>query len=49
VARYDFSYYQRNKNRMLQSQDVAEKISEMIFDAKTYKNGDSVEMYSKNI
>lgn len=46
---YDFSYYQRNKTKMLQPKDVAEKIAEMIFDAKTYKNGDSVEMYSNNI
>ena len=46
---YDFRYYQKNKSKMLQPQDVAIKISEMIFDAKTYKNGDSIEMYSNNI
>ncbi|MDQ5875535.1 MAG: SDR family oxidoreductase [Thermoproteota archaeon] len=46
---YDFSYYQRNRTKMLQPKDVAEKIAEMIFDAKTYKNGDSVEMYNNNI
>jgi 3-oxoacyl-[acyl-carrier protein] reductase len=46
---YDFGYYQRNKNRMLQPKDVAVKIAEMVFDAKTYKNGDSVEMYNNNI
>ena len=46
---YDFSYYQRNKTKMLQPKDVAVKIAEMIFDAKTYKNGDSVEMYNNNI
>ena len=46
---YDFSYYQRNKSKMLQAKDVAVKISEMIFDAKTYKNGDSFEMYSSDI
>ena len=34
---------------MLQPHDVAIKISEMIFNAKTYKNGDSIEMYSNNI
>ena len=34
---------------MLRPQDVAVKIAEMIFDAKTSKNGDSVEMYSNNI
>ena len=37
---YDFSYYQKNKSKMLQPKDVAEKIVEMIFDTKTYKNGD---------
>jgi 3-oxoacyl-[acyl-carrier protein] reductase len=46
---YDFGYYQRNKSKMLQPQDVAVKISEMIFDAKAYKNGDSIEMYSSDI
>jgi 3-oxoacyl-[acyl-carrier protein] reductase len=45
---YDFSYYQRNKSKMLQPKDVAAKIAEMIFDAKTYKNGDSIEMYNNN-
>jgi 3-oxoacyl-[acyl-carrier protein] reductase len=43
---YDFSYYEKNKSKMLRPQDVAIKIAEMIFDAKAYKNGDSVEMYS---
>jgi 3-oxoacyl-[acyl-carrier protein] reductase len=37
---YDFSFYQKNKSKMLQPKDVAVKISEMIFDTKTYKNGD---------
>ena len=37
---YDFSYYQKNKSKMLQPKDVAAKIAEMIFDTKTYKNGD---------
>ena len=46
---YDFNYYQRNKSKMLQAKDVAVKIAEMIFDTKTYKNGDSFEMYSSNI
>jgi 3-oxoacyl-[acyl-carrier protein] reductase len=46
---YDFRYYQKNKNKMLQPKDVAVKIAEMIFDAKTYKNGDSFEMYSSDI
>jgi 3-oxoacyl-[acyl-carrier protein] reductase len=42
---FDYSYFEKNKSRMLHPQDVAEKISEMIFDAKSYKNGESVEMY----
>ena len=46
---YDFSYYQGNKTKMLQPKDVAVKIAEMIFDAKTYKNGDSIEMYNNSI
>jgi 3-oxoacyl-[acyl-carrier protein] reductase len=46
---YDFRYYQKNKSKMLQPKDVAEKIAEMIFDTKTYKNGDSFEMYSSDI
>ena len=46
---YDFSYYQRNKSKMLQPKDVAVRIAEMIFDPKTYKNGDSIEMYNNNI
>jgi 3-oxoacyl-[acyl-carrier protein] reductase len=46
---YDFSYYEKNKSKMLRPQDVAVKIAEMIFDTKTYKNGDSVEMYSNNV
>lgn len=43
---FDYSYYEKNKSRMLSPQDVAAKIVEMIFDVKTYKNGDSVEMYN---
>jgi 3-oxoacyl-[acyl-carrier protein] reductase len=46
---YDFRYYQKNKSKMLQPKDVALKIAEMIFDTKTYKNGDSFEMYSSDI
>jgi 3-oxoacyl-[acyl-carrier protein] reductase len=46
---YDFNYYQRNKGKMLQAKDVAVKIAEMIFDTKTYKNGDSFGMYSSDI
>jgi 3-oxoacyl-[acyl-carrier protein] reductase len=43
---FDYSYYEKSKSRMLSPQDVAAKIVEMIFDAKTYKNGDSVEIYN---
>lgn len=46
---YDFKYYQKNKSKMLQPKDVAVKIAQMIFDSKTYKNGDLVEMYSSNM
>jgi 3-oxoacyl-[acyl-carrier protein] reductase len=46
---YDFRYYQKNKSKMLQPHDVAEKIAELISDAKSYKNGDSFEMYSSDI
>ena len=42
---FDYNYFEKNRSRMLHPQDVAEKIAEMIFDVKTYKNGDSVEMY----
>jgi 3-oxoacyl-[acyl-carrier protein] reductase len=43
---YDYDYYEENKNKMLSPQKVAAKIAEMIFDAHTYKNGDSYEMYN---
>ena len=43
---FDLGYYEKNKNKMLSPQDVAAKIVEMIFNAKAYKNGDSVEMYN---
>jgi hypothetical protein len=43
---YDYSYYEKNKNKMLSPQEVASKIVEMIFDENNYKNGDSVEMYN---
>ena len=43
---FDYSYYEKNKSKMLSPQDVAEKIVEMIFDSKSYKNGASVEMYN---
>lgn len=43
---FDHSYFERNKNRMLDPHSVAEKIAEVIFDTKRYKNGDSIEMYN---
>ena len=43
---YDYNYYEKNKNKMLNPQKVAAKIVEMILDTKNYKNGDSVEMYN---
>jgi 3-oxoacyl-[acyl-carrier protein] reductase len=43
---YDYSYYEKNKNKMLSPQRVASKIVEMIFDDNNYKNGDSIEMYN---
>jgi 3-oxoacyl-[acyl-carrier protein] reductase len=43
---FDLAYYEKNKNKMLSPQDVAAKIVEMIFNAKAYKNGDSIEMYN---
>jgi NAD(P)-dependent dehydrogenase (short-subunit alcohol dehydrogenase family) len=41
----DAQYYRINKPRMLMPQTVAEKIVEMIFDNKHYKNGESVDIY----
>ena len=43
---FDYNYYEKNKNRMLNPQKVAAKIVEVIFDSKNYKNGDSVEVYN---
>jgi NAD(P)-dependent dehydrogenase (short-subunit alcohol dehydrogenase family) len=43
---FDQIYYERNKKRMLNPDNVAERIVEMIFDVKHYKNGDSLEMYN---
>src|ERR671910_734570 len=45
---FDQSYYEKNKKRMLDFHNVAEKIADMIFDTKNYKNGDSFEMYNLN-
>ncbi|MDQ3848494.1 MAG: hypothetical protein M3261_06025 [Thermoproteota archaeon] len=46
---YDFSYYRRNMTKMLQPTDLAVKIADLIFDGKTYKNGESIELYNNNI
>ena len=43
---HNYNYYEKNKDKMLNPKKVAAKIVEMIFDAKNYKNGDSVEMYN---
>ena len=43
---FDSSYFENNKKRMLDPQNVAGKIAAMIFDTKRYKNGDSIEMYN---
>jgi 3-oxoacyl-[acyl-carrier protein] reductase len=43
---FDYSYYKNNRSKMLSPHAVAEKIVEMVFDAKAYKNGDSAELYN---
>lgn len=43
---FDYGYYEENKRKMLNAQDVGEKIVEMIFDTEKYKNGESIEMYN---
>jgi 3-oxoacyl-[acyl-carrier protein] reductase len=43
---FAYTYYEKNKNRMLNPEKVAAKIVEVIFDSKNYKNGDSVEVYN---
>jgi 3-oxoacyl-[acyl-carrier protein] reductase len=40
----DPEYYTLNKNKMLKPQTVAQKIVDMIFDDKRYKNGKSVDI-----
>jgi 3-oxoacyl-[acyl-carrier protein] reductase len=40
----DPEYYTLNKNKMLKPQTVAQKIVDMIFDDKRYKNGKSIEI-----
>ena len=43
---YDYNYYKRNKKRMLKPQQVAERIIDMIFESKIYKNGKVVDIYN---
>lgn len=43
---FNHSYFEKNKNRMLNPHNVAGKIAEVIFDTIRYKNGDSIEMYN---
>ena len=44
-ADLDPEYYRKNKNKMLQPQQIAEKIAEMISDKQhKYRNGQSVEI-----
>lgn len=40
----DLDYYRENRSRMLKPEQVAEKIAEMIFDKKSYRNGQSVDI-----
>ncbi|AIF84628.1 dehydrogenase of unknown specificity, short-chain alcohol dehydrogenase like [Candidatus Nitrososphaera evergladensis SR1] len=37
-------YYRQNRSRMLKPEQVAEKIAEMIFDKRSYRNGQSVDI-----
>ncbi|HVX03370.1 MAG TPA: SDR family oxidoreductase [Nitrososphaera sp.] len=40
----DPEYYQENKSKMLRPEQVAKKIAEMIFDKKSYRNGESIDI-----
>lgn len=40
----DKNYYELNKHKMLHPKIVAEKIVDMIFDDKKYRNGVSVDL-----
>ena len=40
----DPDYYRNNKHKMLKSKTVAEKILEMIFEERRYRNGQSIEI-----
>lgn len=37
-------YYESNRHKMLKPRTVAEKIGEMIFDEKEYRNGVSIDL-----
>jgi 3-oxoacyl-[acyl-carrier protein] reductase len=43
---FDYSFYKQNKDKMLKPQKVAERILEMIFEAKNYENGKLVDIYN---
>ena len=43
---FDYSFYKQNKDKMLKPLKVAERILEMIFDAKSYGNGKLVDIYN---
>ncbi len=40
----DLQYYKLNKHKMLHPKTVAEKITDMVFDDKKYRNGVSVDL-----
>ena len=40
----DPQYYELNKHKMLHPRTVAEKITDMVFDDKKYRNGESVDL-----
>jgi len=42
----DLQYYELNKHKMLHPKTVAEKITDMVFDDKKYRNGISVDLPS---
>jgi 3-oxoacyl-[acyl-carrier protein] reductase len=41
----DQEYYKLNKDKWLEPREVADKITEMIFDEDYYKNGESIDIY----
>ena len=40
----DRNYYESNKRKMLHPKTVAEKIADMIFDNKEYRNGATIDL-----